>query len=271
MVFVDPDFLRNSCDMPLESFYLHQLARTELLNNISRLPLCDRVVARAATSDYSLDPIGEDFIRVGDSCICLNPLSSTGVERALQSGCTAATAVHTMISRPDRTELCLKFYRDRQDAAVSSHTVWSATHFNSVTRFREFGFWQARSRLQERDADESAPTLPSTGSPVKTKAVSIDTRVRISDRLRFVESPCIVGDEIRAHPTLLHPHLDRPVAFIDGIDLNQLLNWPCPSSETPRFEKLSELITQWSQHVPLERAMRIVAWLLEKEILEPIL
>jgi flavin-dependent dehydrogenase len=59
--------------------------------------------------------IGEDQIRVGEASFALDPLSSTGVEKAMHSGLIAGTAIHTVLALPERASLCADFYRTRQD------------------------------------------------------------------------------------------------------------------------------------------------------------
>ncbi len=52
------------------------------------------VLACDATTFCATDPIGETFVRVGEACFSLDPLSFTGVEKAMQTGLIAATAAH---------------------------------------------------------------------------------------------------------------------------------------------------------------------------------
>jgi len=73
---------------------------------------------------------------LGEANYTLDPLSSTGVEKAMQNGCVAAVALHTLINRPDRAELCMRFYRDRQRETEMVHSDWrpSSMARSNVTR-----------------------------------------------------------------------------------------------------------------------------------------
>jgi hypothetical protein len=258
MVFLDPSALPPLEPGTLEKYWRGQLAKAELFADISRLPLVGTVFGRDATTYYATDPIGRRFIKVGEASFSLDPLSSTGVEKAMQSGVIAAIALHTMILWPDRKDLCTKFYRDRQEETVSAHAQWSSGFYHDVRRYAEFPFWLSRSNLSGYDHREQRLLR----APLREHLFGPTTQVRISDRARLVEEPCIIDDDIRARPALFHPSLDRPVAFVDGVEIGWLLEMVsgCPD--------LGRLLSFWSTRVSMQRGRRIAAWLMDNQILE---
>jgi flavin-dependent dehydrogenase len=261
MVFLDPKTLREVRPGGLEAFWRSRLARTELFAGVASLPPAGRVFARDATTYRAADPIGAAFVRVGEASFSLDPLSSTGVEKAMQTGFVAATAVHTTLAYPDRTELCERFYRDRQAETVSAHAAWSSGYYRSVERYREHPFWQARS-----GAGAPARSEPNDASAASRRAepLRLTTQVRLSNAARLADEPCIVGDEIRAHAALFHPSLARPVAFVEGVDVGGLLALVPPSAE------LGSLLALWSTQVSPRQAQRVAAWLMHENILEAV-
>jgi 2-polyprenyl-6-methoxyphenol hydroxylase-like FAD-dependent oxidoreductase len=258
MVFVDPSTLRPRRTAGLEEFWRSQLAKAALFVGVSRLPLVQPIVAYDATTAFATDSIGTNFVRVGEASFSLDPLSSTGVEKAMQTGCNAAVVVHTMILRPDRRELCMRFYRERQRQTVSAHAGWSADFYSKVVRYGEFPFWRARS--QSSAGGQLSPILLSS-SP-QDKSFSVMTRVQLSDKVQLVKEPCIVDDEVCERMALLYPTLDRPVAFIDGVELERLLTM------VPRNVDIGTLLTLWSTRVPPQQAAKIAGWLIENGIFE---
>jgi hypothetical protein len=86
----------------------------------------------------------------------------------------------------------------------------------------------------------------------------------LSDGARLVQEPCIFGDEIRAHPALVHPGLERPVAFMEGMELGPLLE------VIPSCADLAGLLVAWSSRMPPRQARRITAWLIDNHILETV-
>jgi 2-polyprenyl-6-methoxyphenol hydroxylase-like FAD-dependent oxidoreductase len=258
MVFLDPDTLRRLRREAFEKFWRSQLLKTELFTNISRLPLVGPLIARDATTYFAVDPIRPYLIRVGEASCSLDPLSSTGVEKAMQTGLIAAIALHTMLLRPDSKELCARFYRDRLKEIVSTHAAWSAGFYGEVKRYAEFPFWQARSGVSEyREREENLwrPSLPK-GS------FGLSTQVRISDKTQLIEEPCIVDDQIRSRAALLHPSLRRPVAFVEGVEVARLLEM------VPWSPDLGRLLALWSSQLSPRQAQRVAAWLMGNQILE---
>jgi hypothetical protein len=163
-----------------------------------------------------------------------------------------------MILRPEDRELCVRFYSERQMETVTAHANWSANFYRKVVRFEESSFWQARSQIsQPYDAKPSAPN-----TSVQEIRFSAKTRVRISENTQLGHEPCIVNDRIQTRLAIVHPSFDRPVAFIDGIEVGPLLEMV---SSTP---ELGRLVARWSDCLVPEKAWHIAAWLLNARILE---
>jgi flavin-dependent dehydrogenase len=259
MVFSDPAALRPFRGAGLEAIWRSQLAKAELFATIAQVPHVGCVVARNATAYCSIDAIGPSFVRVGEASFSLDPLSSTGVEKAMRSGLTAAIALHTMMVRPERRELSVRFYRDRIAEAVAAHARWSVGFYQDVGRYADFPFWEARSEGVEQPRSEVSRANVSAPD-----GIGLTTHVRISQRAQWIEEACIVGDEICAHPALVHPNLERPVAFLEGVALRSMLE------AVATMPDLGRLVTFWSRRVSLPQAKRIAAWLMKHEILEAV-
>jgi hypothetical protein len=260
MVFLGADTTPGLRRSGLEALWRARLAASELFAGLSGCPLARPVFACDATTYGAADPIGEDFARVGEASFSLDPLSSTGVEKAMQTGLVAAIALHTMIAKPDRKGLCQRFYRDRQRETVSTHATWSAGFYRQVARFGDLPFWKYRSAGGGDGAPKKGPArvthLEGTVRPA--------ARVRLSDGARLVQEPCIIGDEIIAHPALVHPGLERPVAFVEGMELGQLLE------AVPSCADLAGLLVAWSSRMPPRKARHIISWLIDSQVLETV-
>jgi hypothetical protein len=203
------------------------------------------------------------FARVGDACCALDPLSSTGVEKAVQSATIAAIAIHTMLKRPDRADLCLRFYRDRQQETISAHRAWASEFYGTVARYAELPFWRARSVLPGLAAPKATTSItpeapPKPGAP----DFALETMVRLSDETRTMEEPCVVDNQICLRTVVTHPNLTRPVAFLHDVALGPLL------SMATRGTDVDGLIGLWSACVPRQTAQQIFRWLWDRQILE---
>ncbi|MCK6548893.1 tryptophan 7-halogenase [Myxococcota bacterium] len=81
----------------------------------------------------------------GDAASVIDPLTSHGVHKALQSGIVAAAAVRTAISYPERAALALAHHHDEQVRAFERYTDVALT-FYQTSPFVDAPFWRVRSR-----------------------------------------------------------------------------------------------------------------------------
>jgi flavin-dependent dehydrogenase len=255
MLFCSPSALRLTARRHLEKFLRSRLEATYLFHDLSRSPFLGDVIACDASCAYASEPIGRDFIKIGEANYSLDPLSSTGVEKAMQSGVVGALVAHTLLLHPERAEVCSRFYQERQKEAVSTHARWTAESYSKVARFSEQPFWQAR-----QGAATGSP-LPIPGNSLQVILPPVMTRIHLAGCASFKEEPCIVGEEIDSRLALRFPTLNRPVVFLDGVEVAALL----ATLGTPLT--WGELLSQWSHTIPRQQAERIAAWLWERQIL----
>jgi hypothetical protein len=265
MMLLDADRIAGVGRAGLSAFFRAQLARTELFAGMSEWPLAGTLLSRDATSYFAVEPMTAAFARVGEAAYALDPLSSTGVEKAAQSATIAAFAIHTMLEQPSRTDLCLRFYRDRQQETISAHRAWASEFYGSVARYAELPFWRARSAPPGLAGPKAVPSTTTGASTAPAAAnFSLQTRVRLSDRARVVEEPCLVDNQFSLRTALTHPNLNRPVAFLDNVALCPLLRSATNTTD------VESLIGLWTAHVPRRKARRIIRWLFDRNILEAI-
>ena len=61
--------------------------------------------------------MAEDSIKVGDAALALDPLSSSGVQKAIQSALAGSVVVNTLLQRPGEQALAREFYRENLSEA----------------------------------------------------------------------------------------------------------------------------------------------------------
>jgi flavin-dependent dehydrogenase len=112
-IFVDPrraEFCRGN---PPGLGYERLLDQFPLLRSFLSGERRAEVRACDATSSHAVEVIGPQYIRAGDACMSVDPLSSQGVHLALQSAIQSAIIVNTILRRPAAAELAREFYRAR--------------------------------------------------------------------------------------------------------------------------------------------------------------
>lgn len=139
-----------------------------------------------------------DCLRIGDAAYSGDPLSGHGVFEAASGAFAAAPVVNTLLRRPERATLALRYLRERAESLFHSRIEAARTHYASETRWPESAFWRRMSRPG------------ATGRPAALLAARFLSLPVVEDGF-IVERRVVVSDE--------HP---RGVRFIDGVDLGQL-------------------------------------------------
>ncbi|NMO16526.1 FAD-dependent oxidoreductase [Pyxidicoccus fallax] len=256
MAFVDPGLLRERgvTRRTLESFYRELLADTELLGAWTAPRLVGGVLASDATCYRDVVPIERDCIKVGEASFSIDPLSSSGVQKALQTALSGAVAVHTLLVRPDNTDAALRFYTEDQRDSVARHAAWASGYYAEQRTYRERPFWKRR-------AQASSALAPPEARPLLEGDALLHRRWRLDREAALVDTPCIVGDVIELRRALSHPRLARPVAWLDGVELAPLVEGLRDGLTMP------QLAGTWARQVPFRRGVAILGWLYRQGLL----
>jgi flavin-dependent dehydrogenase len=253
--FCDPHFVGRNATQNVEQLLRRTSARTALLSDCVQAPLLGNVQVRDATCAYATEIIGADYVKIGEANYRLDPLSSTGVEKAIQTAMVGAIVVNSLLHHPERADLCERFYRDRQEEALSKHSAWSRGFYGEVERYAGHSFWSARRATPESAGSVAAPLVEAVA------ALQPATRLRLAPDVSLAEEPCIVDEKIDSRIALRSPALSHPVIFLDGIEVAPLLV-TMASSPT-----CMDLVSHWSKRLPWSRAERLAFWFWEKRIL----
>lgn len=201
-----------------------------------------------ATARAAAEPIGPDFVRVGEACVTLDPLSASGVQSALHSALQASIAIHTLLTIPERTAAALEFYAEAQRAAARQHAAWTGAYYASATNVTG-RFWRTRS-LPALPDDSETPMPAGVQPLVRSQSATIR------------DTPVIDGDVIDVRPAVHHPALARPLAWLGGVAVAPLL----ATLDEPLT--MAGIVSRWSGTLDPETADRIARWLFQRRILE---
>jgi flavin-dependent dehydrogenase len=254
MAFVDRHYLRehNITRPGLKAAYRELVGSTHLLNGLESPRLLGGVTVCDATCYSDSDPVGSTFIKLGEAAFSIDPLSSTGVQEALQSALAGSVVAHTLISGRGDPAAAVEFYRERQRYSVEQHTKWAGGYYHDNRLHRGRVFWSKRAK--------PLPTNQPTQSNNLLREL-LPFRVALTAEASITACPCIVGNFVERRLALNHPSLGRPVAYLDGVDLVRLLE-TMESGGT-----LSEILAAWSRDMPANRAREVASWLCRKGIL----
>jgi flavin-dependent dehydrogenase len=253
LFFCDPGCIRQRSSRDLERLLRECTTKTVLFSGLAQAVFSRPVAARDATCAYAAEPIGADYVMVGEANYSLDPLSSTGVEKALQSALIGAAVVNTLLNYPERSNICTQFYRDRQQEAVTTHTAWMNQYYREVERYAGEPFWSAR-----RAVPVQYPNGPRANQLPQPR---LTTSVRLAPDVSLTTEPCVIHDEIATRPGLRAPSLMRPLVFLNGIEVGLLL---ADLTFKPNWQ---DLLASWSRRIAPANAERAANWLWEKRIL----
>ena len=192
--------------------------------------------------------------KVGDAALALDPLSSSGVQKAIQGALSAAIVANTLLRRPEQTEAALQFRRAGLDEASQRHCRWAASHYSKVAERGGGPFWQSRAAgAQPAPPPPTAPATQTLGERALASGA-----ISLSPLVEFVDLPCIDGDFVTVKQAVRHPGLDGPLAYLGNREVAPLLH-QLPAGLTPL-----QIARLWSHRMPFERAIVIAGWMLDR-------
>jgi flavin-dependent dehydrogenase len=257
-VFIDRDQLQRDLKRlgSVGRVYQHLLTQSELLAAcVDGKPdgparVCD------ATCYFDRHPLERDVIKVGEALFSIDPLSSQGVQAALGTALHAAAVVNTALRRPENRKIADRFYRERQQEAVTVHRSMAAHLYSQVARQRPAQFWLDRAR--DEDIEESvtdAPPRTAGMPPIGRKRLQLATEAQI------LPVPCIDGDFIVERQALVQRALDRPMVFLGDVAVAPLLH----PLRTPLT--VDETLQAWSRNLPRRKMLPILNWFWENGVI----
>ncbi|MGW5055624.1 flavin-dependent monooxygenase QhpG [Actinokineospora sp. NPDC004072] len=211
----------------------------------ARVEVCD------ATAYAAVEPVTADSIRIGEAAFALDPLSSSGVDKAMQSALAAAVTVHTLLTEGADHAAAVAYYRDSHRRTVDQHARWTADFYSQHRAYADQPFWRAR----------SAPS-PQVEQVRPVPADLMERRISLAPAAALVPTPCPDGDLVTVRRALTHPALPAPIAYVDGVELAPLLD------RLPSGAQLAEVVRAWSGRLAPDRAVAVARWLYRRGLVE---
>ena len=254
IAFVDPETLV-AAGRDRERLYRRLLAGSSLFADLGAGP-AGRVQACDATSYVAATPIDAQSVKVGEAAFAIDPLSSSGVQTAIQTGLAAAAAVHSLLAPDGDAGAAIAFYTDHQRHSVQRHAATAAGVYAEHRPQRDERFWRRRATGAPPDR---------AGAPQAARPALADLlprRVRLARAATLRATPCLVEDRVELRRALVHPVLDRPVAFLCGSELAPLLDGLRASAT------LADAVCGWERRLAPGHGHEIARWLSARGLIE---
>lgn len=248
-VFADPrEFRRGSGS--IRDRYLKLAHASAVLPRLEELHLDEAPVVCDATP-YATEDETARLLRVGDADIALDPLSSSGVQAAIQSALAAGPVVNTLLTPAEDDGSALEFWNRSRANRMMQHRRWAAQLYREAFNVHSTAFWGNRC--------ETLPALPAAAET--TPLPDPDQRICVSDQTRLVLAPCLTGSLVKRLECVEHAGLAEPVAFVGGVYFPPLLRhatYPMPARE---------IMAAWSTMVTPKQAWSLLGWAWRNTIL----
>lgn len=102
------------------------------------------IQARSSTSVLAHDLVGPTSLRIGDAAMAVDPLSGNGIFQALSSALQAPTVINTLLLRPERAALAMRFHRERVEHLFGRFARIGRDFYALEAGVRPHPFWSAR-------------------------------------------------------------------------------------------------------------------------------
>jgi flavin-dependent dehydrogenase len=254
MVFVDRDTPREG-GMALPRHYHGLIEASRLLAGADAAQLDGAVFGCDATSFEDSQYQGDGFIKVGEAAFAIDPLSSSGVQVAIQSALAGSVVVHTILANPNSTDVAQRFYAQHVKNESARHAALAVQHYGDHRRYCAEAFWQRR-------ATRPRSPLVTTRSEAVRRRWRADHHVALSRDIKVDDVPSVVGDFVVLRSAVSHPALSRPVAFLGGLDLPAFLD------RMPPVVRVCDLERALASVLSRDRVPAVLAWLLDHGLLE---
>ena len=227
---------------------------------------------------WNTKAIQECYYSIGETAFALDPLSSSGVEKAMRYTLQAILAFHTSYHHKKQA-LAHQFLEDKLLTSVSSHAVMNQNFYEKAYFDNTYTFWSKRKqpfihekwqgtqqeKLYQKHIDMILNQETYVSKRKKTKlAVDLNSNMQLATELRFQKSICVEQDDLIEKEAIHHPSFQKPIAYLDGVAIAPLLR------KLPSTFSLADLPSYWATSITPRYAQKVLSFLMQKDIIQQV-
>lgn len=269
----DPQTAHQQMPGKAEQWVRYNCASSRLFSSLANVRFASHLQACVATPYLALNCWQDGQIKLGDAAFSLDPVSSSGVEKAMRFSLQAAVSAHTVLSSSEasRHALAHNFLEQRLIETCARHSYWTQSYYGQAW-CAELPFWQDRSGFDTAlSSHRLASALHSQITALRTyqpselrQLASFDPYhpLRISPEARLVEVYGVAEDKVQKQLALSHPNLERPISYLEQEALFPQLDflWQAQS--------FAGILKKLEGSMGMQKSQKVVAWLWQRGILE---
>ncbi|MBB6130947.1 NAD(P)/FAD-dependent oxidoreductase [Mucilaginibacter lappiensis] len=275
MAYIDPDEVKGNA---FTTVFGQLISNSVLFRSAADIHHLYHLYACPVVTYCHDHPWNDKYIKIGESAFTLDPLSSTGVEKAMRLSLQAVIAIHTAFLTGDES-MPQTFYESRVIESVCAHSQWTADYYAQAWPGKSFRFWRDHSTVSPKaktiktpfhhqlESKLNDPRIIEQSKPSAQIHVSAalrliwNTNVRLSSDLAYLQVPCVVGDHLEFKGAVKHPNIAREITYLEEIELIPLLKI------IHEVETFGVIITRWSKLISFEQAARTGIYLYHRGLL----
>lgn len=177
------------------------------------------VYARTSTPVLCEHSAGDNWIRVGDAAMAVDPLSGNGIFQALSSALQAPAVVNTLIRHPERATLAKQFHEARIEGLFYRFARIGRDFYAQESQWPTNPFWQGRSQWPDQ--------VP---LHLEVTPAQVSTGVR----------PVVQDGLIREAQVVITPDQPLGIWHLNGLELAPLLEQVRARPDLTPAERLSQ-------------------------------
>lgn len=274
MTFTDPITLKKNS----ESHLLDLMSKTKLFSPLTKKIKNSFIETCSVTSFVNQVPWNKQVVKIGEAAFTLDPLSSTGVEKAMRFSLQVAIAINTYLKDPD-SQHPKDFYEEKLIESVVNHAHWTADYYrNAWACCEKSEFWKKRASFQldisknktdftlklEKEFNNDKPIFEKKQvEPIPVDYILYklwNEEMTVSSNVTFKSVYAIDNDCIVIKQALIHPNLERPLVYLDEVELFQLF-------KMMNGKAVSNIVANLNTFMAIERAKKILVFLLSNQLL----
>lgn len=275
MAFTDPNLLKSSSTYIL---LVNLINHSKLFSSLKDKIKENDIETCSVTSYVNHAPWNNQWIKIGEAAFTLDPLSSTGVEKAMRFSLQVAVAVNTYLKDPDSRHPKM-YYEEKLIESAVSHARWTLDFYRQAWSFNQNSeFWKKKTdfklhisindscflnKLQEEFNKEQPIFENETMEPVPIDFVIQrlwDMKIIISPQVTYSIVYTINNDYIELKKAISHPNLKRPIVYLDHVELK-------PIFKAIDGNKISNIVGLLNLTMSIEKAKKMLVFLWYKQIL----
>lgn len=273
MVYTDGEALKN---VNKKQLFASMLQQSAYFSDV--LPVSFEIHSCLSQSYFNANSWMPQTWHIGDSAFCLDPLSSTGVEKSIRFALHACTCYHTIMNTQD-VALAQEFYELKLMQSIVTHSRWTQDYYARCwfNYIKDSGyFWTQRREVyhDKRKFNENAkiqfanllsasavdPQPLSTGEPSQLRA-DLHRQVVVDELVSTVQMPCVVNETLKRKKAIEHPGLIGATAFVASAEISPLLDLIQADST------VNSLLMDWSHLHGASKAQQVMLAMLEAGVL----